>query len=623
MQLANLSDTILGQYRLIEEIGHGGMSNIYRAYQASVKREVAIKVLSPALQSDSSFVERFNYEVEVAAQLQHPYIVPVYDFGEQNHLFYIAMAYVRGGTLSDLVEQSPLGMPIQDILHIITNVADGLDYAHTKGIIHRDLKPGNILLDERKNPYIADFGLAKVLDQNQNLTLGTGLFGTPAYMAPEMTTQSYISRQADVYALGIILFEMLTGQKPYQSKTIGGLISAHINQKIPNVLHYRKGLPEVMKGIIEKVLAKDPLERYQDAKELVLDLQRAFPANYLPSGHTPIPGTPTPSYEISQPFQTTNTWLKVGFTFLSVLVIALGFFAFRNQTPQETPPPETHFVSLNHPIDILSDTPEEHSWSYGCLGKASTALVDLNCQKITIALENRYLPFNYVEFDTGAPGGLDYDMWWEICNQLHCEPVFIEHKWDGLIDAVGNNIYDVASGGVTITEERKEIVSFSISYLNIEQRIIARRGEDRFTNMIEFAAKNSLRIGAQADSTNLEIAQQYLPNDRIKTYNEYSVLLYALTIGEIDAAIVDNVQGQEQISGVSLADAKKLEIVGASLSSDQLGLAFQKNSSLVDPIDLALKQLRATGRLVELINKYFGPDFNLTYNDVGLGAYGR
>jgi len=622
-QMDNLSNTTLGQYQLIEEIGRGGMAHIYRAHQPSVKREVAIKILSPALQSDPSLVTRFNHEVEVVAALQHPYIVPVYDFGEQNGLLYIAMAFVRGGTLADLIQNSPNGMSIQDVVRIITHVADGLDYAHGKSIIHRDLKPGNILLDERKNPYIADFGLAKVLEQEQAQTLGTGLFGTPAYMAPESASQTPVNHQVDLYALGAILFEMLTGQKPYKAKSIGGLISAHMHDRIPNICALQPDLPPAIQHVIEKALAKDPANRYQSAEALTTDLLDVFPNI---KGVTSL--TPTPP--ITDQYQTTvvqkeispkKTWLWIALTGIAMVAILGGFIILKNQKSNTRPNGNT-FVKTNHPVHVLSDT-SPRSWSYGCIGKVSAVVFDLDCRKIVIALENRYVPFNYVNLETDTPGGFDYDMWWEICNQLHCEPIFVEHKWDGLIDAVSNNEFDVASGGVTITEDRKSIVSFSDSYMNIEQRLIVRRDETRFSNMVELAALEGLQVGAQTESTNLEIAKQYLPENRIKTYNEYSVLLYALTIGEIDAAVVDNVEGQETPSGVSLADAKKLEIIGPSLSSDQLGLAFQKDSSLVEPVNQALKQLRANGLLVELINKYFGPGFMLTYDDVGLGAYGQ
>ena len=621
--MENLSNTTLGQYQLIEEIGRGGMSHIYRAHQPSVKREVAIKILSPALQSDQNLVERFNREVEVVAALQHPYIVPVYDFGEQNGLLYIAMAFVRGGTLADLIQNSPNGISVQDVVHIIVHVADGLDYAHGKNIIHRDLKPGNILLDERKNPYIADFGLAKVLDPDQNQTLGTGLFGTPAYMAPESASQAPVSHQVDLYALGAILFEMLTGQKPYKAKSIGGLISAHMHERIPNICALRPDLPPAIQHVIEKALAKDPANRYQSAEALTIDLLDVFPNIKGVTGLTPTPPV-TDQYEsivVQQEISQKRPWLWFALTGIAI-VAAIGGFIFFNNKKSNTTPSGNTFVQSNHPVHILSDT-SPRSWSYGCIGKASTAIADLDCSKIVIALENRYVPFNYVNLETNVPSGFDYDMWWELCNKLHCEPIFIEHKWDGLIDAVNKKEFDVASGGVTITDDRKAIVSFSDSYMNIEQRLIVRRGETRFSNMVELAAIDGLRVGAQSDSTNLDIAHQFLPEDRVKVYNEYSVLLYALTIGEIDAAVVDNVEGQETPSGVSLADAKKLEIIGPSLSSDQLGLAFQKDSDLVKPVNEALKQLRANGVLVELINKYFGPGFVLTYDDVGLGAYGQ
>jgi len=616
MRLSNLANTILGQYQLIEEIGQGGMSHIYRAYQPSVKREVAIKILSPILQQDPTFVDRFNREVELAAQLQHPHIVPVYDFGEQNDLLYIAMAYVRGGTLADRVQQSPQGMPFQEVVRAMMQIAEGLDYAHATGIVHRDLKPSNILLDERRNVYIADFGLAKALEQNQDSTKNTGLLGTPAYIAPEVVMDGKVTPQMDIYALGIMLYEMLTGKTPFHAETAGGVIAAHMINKIPDMRDLRPDLPPAIQSVIEKAMAKDPARRYASAGELVVALEDL---NFnIRTPITNVHPTITQPVHPKGPKQSTQLlWLFGSIALLAVAIFAVIIFTMNKAGSG------TSGDNANRPPHATTRPNGESAWTYGCLGDAQGAVVDLDCRKVVIALENRYLPFNYVDLKTNAPGGFDYDMWWELCNTLHCEPVFVQHKWDGLVEAVGAGEYDVASGGVTITDERKQIVAFSMSYMNIDQRIVVRKGETRFSDMQEFAALENLKMGAQSDSTNLEVARQYLPEDRIKIYNEYSVLLYALTIGEIEAAIIDHAAGQEAISGVGRTEATKLEIIGASLSSDQLGLALKKDNSLVDPVNRALGQLRADGTLNALIDKYFGPDFTLTYNDIGLGAYGQ
>jgi serine/threonine protein kinase len=184
----------LGRYRILEKIGAGGMATVYRGIQTSIGREVAIKVLSSSLAAqDEDFLVRFQREVQVSSTLQHPHILPVYDFGEYQGSPYIVMAYLKGGTLADLIRQGP--MVLTEATRIITQLADALDFAHKSGVIHRDFKPSNVMLDERGNVYLADFGLAKVTDASLQLT-GSRLVGTPDYMAPDLVARSTFMRWA-------------------------------------------------------------------------------------------------------------------------------------------------------------------------------------------------------------------------------------------------------------------------------------------------------------------------------------------------------------------------------------------------------------------------------------------
>ena len=215
--MSDLSGKTLGQYQIIRSIGQGGMAKIYLAYQPSIKREVAIKVMSSPLQESPNSIKRFAQEVEVIAHLQHPQIIPVYDFGEHDDQIYIVMAYIRGGTLADRIDHAPNGLPDREIIRLFDLICEGLDYAHAKGVVHRDLKPNNILMDENNNPYIADFGLAKLTEGKIELT-HTMMTGTAAYMAPEIAQSGKSTKRTDIYALGIILFEMLTGKLPFRAK---------------------------------------------------------------------------------------------------------------------------------------------------------------------------------------------------------------------------------------------------------------------------------------------------------------------------------------------------------------------------------------------------------------------
>jgi serine/threonine protein kinase len=609
--MSDLSGKTLGQYQIIKPIGQGGMATIYLAQQPSVKREVAIKALSAPLQENVSFVRRFNTEVEVIAHLQHPQIIPVYDFGEQGDQIYIVMAYMRGGTLAERIDKAPKGLPDHETIRLLDLIADGLDYAHTKNIVHRDLKPNNILMDEDDHPYIADFGLAKLTEGKIELT-NTMMTGTAAYMAPEIAQSGKSTKRADIYALGIIVFEMLTGRLPFEGETPYKMLSAHIHDPVPNIRKFRRNLPVAVQAVLEQALAKNPVNRFAKAPEFAAALKLAMNTSGREAGNKWL----LKPREIF--LRSPRLWL-IGLT----AVLLAGTFLLTSQ------------FSNNNQIDPGSVDPTEHiaqaitnsdgtvQWTYGCLGSSASAIMDLDCREIKIAVENRILPYNYIFLETNQPGGMDYDMWWEICSRLHCQPVFIEEKWETLLSKIRTGEYDAASEGITITEERRETLDFSISYLNIEQRLVVRKAESRFSNISEFLANEELVAGALEDSTNFDVAMQYIPEGRIKTYKEFSTVFYALATGDIDAAIADQVEGQSTVSGIELQQAIKLEFIGTSLSSDQFGVVFPRDSDLVDSVNQALQNMRAQGILDELVARYFGPGFNITYNDIDLGSHGK
>ncbi|MBN1121174.1 MAG: serine/threonine protein kinase [Anaerolineae bacterium] len=279
--MSDLSGKTIGKFRVIEEIGRGGMANVYRAIQPSMGREVAIKVMPAHLTRDATFLARFNREVQVISQLEHPSILPVYDFGEENGQPYIVMRYLTGGSLSERIKKTPEGLPLKDVVSIVEQMASALDFAHERGVTHRDFKPSNVLLDERGHAYLADFGIAKVSESTLALT-GSGIIGTPGYIAPEVSREGHIPHLLDVYALGVTVFEMITGQTPYQADTPMGTLMAHISAPIPNVHDFRSGLPEAMKTVIDTALAKDPTTRYQTAGQLAADLKAVV------EGHQPV-----------------------------------------------------------------------------------------------------------------------------------------------------------------------------------------------------------------------------------------------------------------------------------------------------------------------------------------------
>jgi polar amino acid transport system substrate-binding protein len=253
-----------------------------------------------------------------------------------------------------------------------------------------------------------------------------------------------------------------------------------------------------------------------------------------------------------------------------------------------------------------------------CLGSAGDAIVDLDCREVTVAIENAYLPFNYVDAETGIPGGWDYDAWDEICTRLHCTPVYVEAAWEGMIQAVADGQFDAAADGITITEDRAQEVDFSIGYVNIDQRLLVRIDEERVTEIEDIVNDESLSLGTQTGTTNYETAAQFLPEERIQAFEQFPFAVQALIGGDVDAVIIDETAGQGYLG----ENADQLKLVGRSLSSDQLGFIFPPGSDLVDPVNQALEAMMADGFLAALNAEYFGPDFAVTYDDIGPGAYG-
>jgi len=278
MEVALVGQT-LGQYRLVERIGRGGMATVYKAYQPSLDRYVAVKVLPTYLAHDPDFAARFRREARAIARLNHPHILPVHDFGQEGELGYIVMRYVEGGTLKKILGQ-PLAL--DRTIDILAQIGDALDYAHQQGIIHRDVKPANVLMDQGRWAFLSDFGLAKMVAASVQLTkTGVGL-GTPAYMSPEQAQGKPVDAQSDIYSLGIMLFEMLTGQVPFDADTPLAVLIKHLTAPLPLPREVNPDILEPVERIILKAVAKAPGDRFQRVSEMVEALRQAAIAKGLP-----------------------------------------------------------------------------------------------------------------------------------------------------------------------------------------------------------------------------------------------------------------------------------------------------------------------------------------------------
>jgi serine/threonine protein kinase len=284
--MKDLTGTRLGQYEIVERLGGGGMAVVYRAVQQPLGREVALKALSPELFEDEGFIKRFEAEAKTLAKLDHPNILTIYDFELTEGVAYLTMPLIRGGTLRDVLRRGPLDT--LSAWRYLREIGDGLQHAHDAGIVHRDLKPTNVLIHADGRALLADFGLARGAGQPTHLTTIGLAIGTPGYMAPEQVMGHDVDRRADIYAMGVLTFEMLTGRLPYTGANRMEVAYATVNAPIPSAVALSSNLPDELDQLLKRVLAKDPNERPQTVRELLgqmakLPQRRSTGATVLPA----------------------------------------------------------------------------------------------------------------------------------------------------------------------------------------------------------------------------------------------------------------------------------------------------------------------------------------------------
>ena len=258
----------IGRYEIESELTTGGMGVIILAKDPYIQRQVIVKILMYSRTLDAIYRDFFQNEAEVIAALEHPCIVPIYDFGWHGQQPYIVMRYMSGGSLQERLNKEDIKMT--EMGHILKRVAEALDAAHAKGIIHRDIKPSNILFDSSGEAFLSDFGIAtsKTFSDED----GDWLVGTPAYMSPEQSQGNHVDGRSDVYALGVTLYRLLTGQLPFSSNSTTALINAHLEQPVPDIRTIKENIPSVWQEVVSKAMAKDPADRYPTAGEFARDV---------------------------------------------------------------------------------------------------------------------------------------------------------------------------------------------------------------------------------------------------------------------------------------------------------------------------------------------------------------
>jgi WD40 repeat protein/serine/threonine protein kinase/DNA-binding SARP family transcriptional activator len=293
-------------YELRQQLGRGNYGSVYRAYQPIIGRDVAIKVILPQYANQPDFIRRFEVEAQLVARLEHPHIVPLYDYWREPDGAYLVMRWLRAGSLHDALQRGP--WHLETAVRLINQIATALTAAHRQGVVHRDIKPANILLDEENNAYLSDFGIALLLEpfigalvsagQPVELPMDEGLTGTPEYISPEIVQRAAVTPQADIYSLGVVLYELLTGQHPFPHLTLAALLERHLYHPLPLVHSQRPDLPLAVDDVIQTATAKDPNGRYPDARSLAKAFRQAAQTGGI---YTP-PALPLTDADLPNPY---------------------------------------------------------------------------------------------------------------------------------------------------------------------------------------------------------------------------------------------------------------------------------------------------------------------------------
>jgi len=348
------------------------MATVYRAYDPLFEREVALKILNRELLEDVQVRERFERETKIIAKLEHAAIVPVYDVGRDNNQLFFVMRYMAGGSLTERIQNRSLSLSA--MAHIIQRVASALDYAHHRGVIHRDLKPGNILFDEYNNAYISDFGIAKLSQAATKLT-NSGIIGTPTHMSPEQARGEDVDGRSDIYSLGVMLFEMLSGKTPYDATTPLGMAFKHATYPVPRILNINPNLPVGIETVIEKVMAKDRDQRYSSGIEFANAFIAILPEPFTPDVNivSQTPASPKinadaltvpPTSEVaSKHGSPSRFWMFGGFAALALAVFAIWGYPRFTTTLAATPDTATvtvaPFTATSPPTETAPQAPTE------------------------------------------------------------------------------------------------------------------------------------------------------------------------------------------------------------------------------------------------------------------------
>jgi ABC-type amino acid transport substrate-binding protein len=596
-----------GHYQLQELIGRGGMGEVYKAFDTRTDRIVALKVLPSHLARDAVFQQRFRRESQAAAGINEPHIVPIHGFGEIDDKLYLDMRLIDGRNLGAMLGEDDEKKPLPPALavSIVDQVAAALDAAHEMGLIHRDVKPSNILVTKNDFAYLIDFGLARTAGQ-QGLTTAGSTLGTMAYMSPERFGGGDIDPRSDVYALSCVLYECLTGSRPYPVDSLEQQIASHINAPAPKPSAIDPRLA-AFDEVIAKGMAKKPTRRYQTAGELAAAARHALA----------VPVRATGSGRHSARRTKTATPRRVPTRVLAILAAAVllgaalvfGAWHFWGGSKDAS--------SAGSPSSAAPPGPSD---GQGGLVPAIAAALPADIKesgRLTVGVNVPYAP-NEFKNSGGDVVGFDVDLINAVAKTLGLIPEYREFLFEDIIPTVERGEINVGMSSFTDTLERQEQVDF-VTYFEAGTLWAQRTG-----SAVDPNAACGLRIGMTPGSTHetVEIPAKSdqcvaagLPPVQAVVYDRQDALTAAVINGEIDAMSADSPVTGFAIKGSGGA----LEPAGEQFDTAPYGWPVQKNSGLAEPLRQALEHVMSTGEYKAIATKW-GVDKGMIAKPVINGA---
>ncbi|MCV7345388.1 bifunctional serine/threonine-protein kinase/transporter substrate-binding domain-containing protein [Mycolicibacterium rhodesiae] len=570
--------TPFGHYQLQELIGRGGMGEVYRAFDTKTDRVVALKVLPHRLAEDQTFQQRFRREAQAAAALNEPHVVPIHGYGEIDGRLYLDMRLIEGHTLGSIL--SDTGKPLDPALavSIVEQVAAALDAAHAAGLIHRDVKPSNILITGRDFAYLIDFGLARTASEAGLTTAGSTL-GTLAYMAPERFSGSQADHRSDVYALACVLYECLTGDRPYPDDSLEQQIAGHMTTPAPRPSEKNPKLA-AFDGVIAKGMAKKAAQRYASAGELAAAARQALTARIRKTGSSGrhVLAEPRPHRR--------RAFAAIGAAV--VLVAAAGIGAWQWQGSDNR---SSSATSLAGTASSSQPLPQAD----GAVPSIA-ALVPAKIResgRLVVGVNIPYAPNEFIDAD-GKVVGFDVDLMNAVARTLGLTPEYRQTAFEAIIPSVRAGDFNLGMSSFTDTKEREAAADF-VTYFRAGTLWAQRQGAaidpDNACGLRVGVAYPSLQESEELPAKSKDCVAAGKPAIKKVVYTRQDDLNTALMAGEVDAMSADS-----PVTGFTIkTSGGQLEAAGTVFDSAPYGWPVAKDSGLAEPLRQALQHLIETG----------------------------